>query len=229
VIRGEKQLSPHLPDTRLLSEKILWSLLGIHKEVIIKPCLGYGGHGVLKVTSKEGELYEIHAENAVITFHGKKQTYDYLKKRIRRKQRCIVQQRIPLATIDDCPFDLRVMVQRRKGSSKWEVTGTLAKVAAKNFVITNVAREISPVEKAIELSSIDECVLEDLLSKIDHIALLTAKRLQKFYPKQRMIGIDMGIDQNGNVWIIETNFKPGMFLFHFLEDKTMYHTMKGLH
>ncbi|MDI4649689.1 hypothetical protein KB449_32475 [Cohnella sp. F6_2S_P_1] len=58
----------------------------------------------------------------------------------------IVQRRLQLARIQRKPFDIRVMVQRKKGhSSNWNTTGSYAKVAARGYLVTNVTSRTLPV------------------------------------------------------------------------------------
>lgn len=118
------------------------------------------------------------------------------------------------------------MVQRARNSSEWAVTGRLAKVAYEGYIITNVVQNILPVEIAIEKSCLREISVQDLLSNIDRLVLLAATRFQKVYPSCHMIGFDIGIDDKGEIWIIEANFQPLITIFKLLEDKSMYLTIK---
>jgi hypothetical protein len=140
------------------------------------------------------------------------------------KKRYIVQQRIPLAKIDECPFDIRVMVQRKKNSPIWVVTGKLAKVAAKRFVITNYPQEILQLETAMLRSSFDKPT-DDILSIIDQVCLQTAEHIGNYYKDFRLMGLDIGLDSDANVWIIEANLSPSLTPFKSLEDKTMYNNI----
>lgn len=65
--------------------------------------------------------------------------------------------------------------------------------------------------------------VQNLLSDIDNIALLAGAKLN---PKYRTKGFDIGLDQKGNIWIIEVNFYPVLSMFNLLRDKTMYRTIR---
>lgn len=52
-----------------------------------------------------------------------------------------VQQKIKLAKIDGCPFDIRIVVQRRK-NAPWTVTGLLANRANEGYIIANSRNSI---------------------------------------------------------------------------------------
>jgi hypothetical protein len=81
--------------------------------------------------------------------------------------------------VDDCPFDIRVMVEKAENSIEWRVTGKLAKVAKNGYFITNIAKAILTVERALEQSSIKDIDVMLLNTEIDNIALVTAYQLEK--------------------------------------------------
>lgn len=222
----DKELVAHLPETQLFTEDMLWQFLDKYNQVIVKPSRGSKGFGVIQVTSLGNDQYEIHAENSKKTIKGRKETYEYLIGQCFKKKRYIVQQKIALATINGCPIDLRVMVQRKKGSLEWVVTGKLVKVANRGFIVTNLAKAILSVEQAFPMSSIKDYSLDSLVTKIDQISIKTSEELMKSFPNQRTIGYDIGMDQNGKIWIIEANFSPMLSLFRRLEDREMYRRIR---
>lgn len=159
------------------------------------------------------------------TTRGKKETYRYLRRKI--TTRYLVQRGISLARINGRPFDVRVMVQRRSGSH-WVVTGMLAKVAGRGYIITNIKRSgwrVLPLRTAIRRASIRGSSTDAIIARLHRIALLAAKRLTTYYTHQRVFGLDMGVDANGKVWIIEANLRPDLSLFLKLPDKQMYRTI----
>ena len=216
----DERLSSFLPDTQYLNRSSLNTMLDNYNQIMVKPSFGYQGHGIIQISSLSDEDYELHIGRRKILIKGKENIYDYLKENHfpRKRQRYIVQQRIPLAKINNNPFDIRVMVQRKKKSSEWAVTGKLAKVAANNFVVTNVAKAILSVEDAIEKSLINNEKINDITAKLEHVSLLIAQQLARSYTKKRVYGIDLGIDLEGKVWIIEANLTPAVSMFKFLNN-----------
>lgn len=215
-------LIPHLPKTHRLEQSSLWRLLDKHGEVIVKPTGSWGGKGVIRIKEIGTEKYEVHDGDRKKPFNGRNALNAYINKNSKKK--FVVQQRIKLASVRHRPFDLRVMVQRHPKSS-WQVTGRLAKIAGKGYIVTNVQRSngsIRSVEYAIAHSDIKGANKKELISQIDRVALLAAKQLKKHHPNRRTMGIDMGIDKQGHVWIIEVNFTPMKGLFLKLKDKSMY-------
>lgn len=224
----DERLASFLPDTQYLNRTSLNIMLDKYNQIMIKPCFGYQGRGIIQISSVSDEGFELHIERRKSFVNGMENIYDYLKENHfpRKRQRYIVQQRIPLATINKNPFDVRVMVQKKKDSLEWVVTGKLAKVAANNFVVTNVAKAVLSVEDAIEKSLINNEKIKDIVADLEEVSLLIAGQLAKSYPQKSVYGIDLGIDLEGKVWIIEANLRPALSMFKLLNDGS-YETIKS--
>lgn len=61
-----------------------------------------------------------------------------------------------------------------------------------------------------------------MLSKICTISLRVAKQLNHSEPGLCIVGLDVGLDIRGKVWIIEANHRPEIAPFLLFKDKTMY-------
>ncbi|BCU81865.1 hypothetical protein JIR001_16480 [Polycladomyces abyssicola] len=224
------RLASHLPKTKLLTAKALRKMIARYGQVILKPVVGRRGFGVIKVSPLGGKHYQIHHENKKKKIRGFQKTYDYIKRMI-GSRRYMVQQRVQLPEIRNRPFDIRVIVQRRKkNSNSWRVTGKVAKLAGKGYIVTNNARSkgtVLMVESAIRKSSLKHLSEKKILSKIEKVALLSARRLTSRYPNHRIYGLDMGLDKKGHVWIIEANTFPMLTHFRKIKDQRMYRRIKA--
>jgi YheC/D like ATP-grasp len=222
VLRASSSLVSALPRTRRFSKQSLSAFLDQYKKVIVKPATGSGGAGVMLVTRKAKSRYRVQRGPSHHTLHGKLETYRYLRKKITTPY--LIQRGISLAQVNGSLFDVRVMVQRRSGSP-WVVTGMLAKVAGRGYIITNVKRSkgrVLPIRSAIQRSSIRGASASAIIARLRRIAILAANRLARYYARQKVFGLDMGIDASGRVWIIEANLRPDITLFLKLADKSMY-------
>ncbi|AKF94471.1 YheC/YheD family protein [Brevibacillus laterosporus] len=224
-LKQSKKLAPYLPETQRMTKRAFWDLINQYGKVILKPIRGRGGAGVIQVSSLGDRKFNIHSENKRKTIRGKKQTYRYIKKKI-RSAAYMIQRRISLATIRKRPFDMRIIVQRRRYSDAWRVTARAAKVAGKGYFVTNNTRskgKMLHVKRALQKSSLQNHSHQLLLSNVKRVALLSAKRLRVAFPSHRTYGMDMGLDKKGHVWIIETNHYPAISHFRKLGDKAMVH------
>ncbi|RKD25925.1 hypothetical protein BEP19_03075 [Ammoniphilus oxalaticus] len=216
-----KDLVSSLPHTQKMTKESFCSLLNRYGRIVVKPSSGSGGVGVMQIISMGKRRYAVHYGKYQKTIQGLLPTYQFAQSKA--KGLYLAQQGIKLAKINGRPFDLRVMVQRKR-NSEWVVTGILAKVAGSGFFITNIVEskgKALPLRTAVQQASIRRASYDKINQQIHRLALQTVYRLQKYY-RIRTVGIDMGIDEQGKVWIIEANFSPDKTYFRRLKDKTMY-------
>lgn len=221
LMKKNEKLSQYLPETYLLNENTFWHTIGKYGAVMIKPTKGYMGKGIVQVASKGKEQYEFHVLEKSYIVEGREKTFEHLMKDYCLKKHYIVQQKIPLVTVKGAPYDLRVMVQRRKNQYDWTVTGKLAKVAAKGFVLTNYPKYLITAEEAIKHSSF-KAPRSHLQEEIDRISVLTAEYLSDYYTNTRTFGLDIGLDDQANIWIIEANLAPSVSIFKALKNEEVY-------
>jgi len=216
------KLAAHLPDTRRRTRENFYALLETYGAVIVKPVGGWGGKGVISVVSKGGNEYVYQKGKKKIVIRGRDAVYERVREKT-KGAKTLVQRKISLATVDGKPFDLRVMVQRKK-DSPWRVTGKLAKVAGSGYIVTNIRRsggKVLPFDEAVRRSKIRHVSLRKLERRVDDVALTAAKQLGRSY-RIDVCGLDIGLDARGKVWIIEPNFTPDPGLFKKLKDRSMY-------
>ena len=229
----DERLTRFLPETQFFTKSSLMEMLKKYGQVMLKPCRGYQGLGIIQITDLNNGELELHIEDRKNIISEEENLYEFLRENyIKRKKRpYIIQQKIPLATINSKnPFDIRVMVQRKRNTSEWKVTGKLAKVAANNFVISNVAKTVLTVENVFEESSLSNENITEIINELDQVSLLIVQQLETSYPECRIYGIDLGIDQEGKIWIIEANLNPNISMFKMLENdcyETIRKYLKG--
>ena len=98
------------------------------------------------------------------------------------------------------------------------------KLAGDGFIITNAAKEIIPLPKALKQSTIPLVYHEQLDKRINELCLNAAIALD--YPKTfKEIGFDVGLTNRGEISIIEGNYCSDISMFHLLEDRAMYKTI----
>jgi D-alanine-D-alanine ligase-like ATP-grasp enzyme len=103
-----------------------------------------------------------------------------------------------------------------------KVTGKLVKVAGKDFFVTNAAQKLLTLENAWKESAISHINIKTLEKDIDEVCLLAANQLEKGNKKIDIIGFDIGISDQGDIWIIEGNYVPDLTMFNKGEFEQMY-------
>ncbi|OAB41466.1 YheC/YheD family protein [Paenibacillus glacialis] len=223
-LEHSSSLIPYLPRTKQFSHHNFLRMMDKYGQVIVKPIGGSRGRGVYQITNLGEDLYEIHIENRQLQFTGLNAAYRYLKEHV-RYHRYMVQRLITRATVHGRPFDMRVIVQRRRHHSTWKVTGKVAKVVGHGYIVSNIERsngKLMRVSSALSESSLRDMSKTMLKHKIKRVAIRSVKRLDRLFLGHRIYGLDIGLDQEGHVWIIEANLFPSRSHFRMLKDKSMY-------
>lgn len=208
-----------LPETQLLEKDTLHHMLQQHSRVVLKPRDGRYGRDIVFIRRLKTGDYQIQNENKAITMKNTEELEKWIDQ-TDKNHTYIIQQHLYLASIQQRPLDLRIMVQRKKkASSAWKVTGSYAKVASRGYLVTNVTNRTIPALRALQLARVGG---RRLLLRVEQTVLLAAKALEVDFPDLRQIGFDIGIDKKGRIWIIEGNYRPDLRPFKRLKDSSMY-------
>lgn len=224
MLMRDDRLREFLPDTKKLAS---WSGLrtDLNREgaLFLKPEAGSQGKGVLRVTLAHGR-YSIsgrNLRNEIIesTFTSERSFYRWLSAFIANRP-YLIQPYLSLTASNGDPFDVRCLVQKnRKGV--WSIAGTAVRHGQPGSVTSNlhgggVSEELIPFlsrEFGEEQAEHIRCTLLDIATQIPEI-------LEQHHGRLAELGIDLGIDASGNVWIIEVNSKPGRSAFTGFSDPT---------
>ncbi|MHA6260170.1 YheC/YheD family protein [Sporosarcina sp. CAU 1771] len=216
----KRSLRPFIPHTELLTKETMDHFLSQYNEVILKPCIGQQGNGIIQISQLKSNTFKIHFGIRSIKIVGSEETFQFINEHYLLDKYYLVQQKIQLATINQCPMDVRVITQ--KINSTWKVTGKLVRIAANNFIITNAAQKLLLLEDAIRNSSLYHSKYKRLEQKIDKLSITAAQHLELSQFMLTIIGFDIGVTHDGQIWIIEGNYVPSVSMFNQLEDKKFY-------
>ncbi len=184
---------------------------------VIKPVLGSSGKGVLMVTARAESAYEISHDS-----HQEMMTRDGLLAMLTatmRGKKHIIQKYICSRTPSGIPYDVRVHTCRGM-DGLWKTAKIYARLGINKNVTSNVAGggAIADARDLLENSFGGEGV--KLYEEILRIRDVLPDVLQRYYAHPlSALGIDIGIDRGGKVYIFEVNAGPGskfLFLEHAL-------------
>ncbi|RSK26298.1 YheC/YheD family protein [Bacillus sp. HMF5848] len=211
VIIENYKLAPYVPETKQYTTASNFIKdLRQQKQLILKPVVGSQGNGVIKViydslirivtNSKKKQRIEQ-------TFPTKQQFEIWLEK-LTNKIEYLYQ---PYLTLHDSlsrPFDIRVLLQKDE-SGLWQEKGRGIRIGAENQIISNLSggADALPFDKLYNLCpQMNEILLEDDIHTIIEQLPIT---LEQHFSSLFELGVDIGIDQDGRMWILDTNSKPG--------------------
>ncbi|OEG00064.1 hypothetical protein BHF71_06355 [Vulcanibacillus modesticaldus] len=190
--------------------KSIKEMLANHSIIYLKPTNGSLGRGIIKINKiSNGYIvdYTRAQSSTTVTFNSFTKMYKYLQPRLSRNY--LIQMGINLIKYQNRPIDFRILVQKNS-SGKWSLTSMVARIARDQHIVSNIAQggTQSKVMAAIRLAN------PDLAKKIrrrdiSKIALLIANYIEKASDGNfAELGIDLGLDDSGKIWLIEVNSKP---------------------
>ncbi len=213
LLVGDEKLAPYLPETHLLNLSNLKYMISKYRTLYLKPCNGSLGSGIIKVNCHEdGKLsYTVYKNGR---HNGRTGTPADLLRRtfnVRDGRSYLVQQGIALATFQDSIFDIRVIYQKNE-VGEWQISKLFARVAPRGTSVANLSRggrpETSKKVFAKVLNKNKNIIKEkneELRNLCNKVATSLENNSKKLYGE---LGLDIGIDKNGNLWLIEVNSKP---------------------
>lgn len=211
-------VSKYLPETlSFQSFSTIERMLADYGHVFIKPknsSLGQGIHQI--IFNKKNNTYfcryqDDQGGNKLTRF---KSLESLVKNRFAKTNLAtmLVQQGIHLMRMDQRPIDYRIHTNKDE-LGKWQVTAIAAKVAGHGSVTTHLQSggEIKTIEDIFP----DQIERQKYLSKLNEVVIDMSIALeQQVQGIIGEVGFDVGIDRNGDIWVLEANSKPGRSIFN---------------
>jgi len=206
----------YLPPTHMLtsiSEAVqridAWGL------TYVKPIGGYGGQGVSRVEVLGRGRYRVSVDRTATQTLQKRTEMTTAQLRVwlsgLKVRPHIVQKGLHLLKLGGRKVDFRVVVQRDV-TGAWHLVGIVPKMAAKDGVVTNLVAggESLTLARCEALAKRENTKIPvDALGKA---SLDIARFISLKSPKAGIIGFDMGVEEDGRVYMIEMNPKPARSL-----------------
>jgi glutathione synthase/RimK-type ligase-like ATP-grasp enzyme len=193
---------------------VIREMLDRYGTVYVKPTDGHGGNDVFCVR-RGGGGFRVDCDRYHVT-SSMHRTIPEAKWSIFAIRQFggrphIVQQAIPLLQLEGGQVDFRVVVQRGLGGV-WRLVGIVPKIAAKGGVVTNLVaggRRATFGEIAKRLTILHE---KKVARELEAAAIVCSEALTRRCPTLGVIGYDLGVDEEGEIWFIEANPKPARTL-----------------
>ncbi|MGD8188411.1 YheC/YheD family protein [Brevibacillus ginsengisoli] len=219
-----EELAQYLPETQQYSFKHVTSLLMSGQDVIVKPASGTHGLSVIRLSRHSKQDYEVlgrnHSNQVIHKRFTSLPSFQRFLTSFTASRPFILQPYLTLHTPSGTPFDIRVLVQKN-GNGEWETTGKAVRLGEKNGITSNLHGGGKAVAIDTFLSQNFAAKNPDLIEQeIDHVIRLLPPFLESNHGRLVELGIDIGIDQSGKIWIIEVNSRPGRTVFRQIEDRT---------
>ena len=224
ALAGHGRLMQHIPPTKLLNRANLRQFLQRYNVLFLKPVHGSFGNNIIKVTRRR-RAFLVHHENRV-----QRVLPGNLARHLARRvngRRYLLQKGVSLIRVNGRPADFRVLLL--KPGSRWEVMGTMGKVATGNRIVTNFNHGGRPMRlrEALRRAGWNDRDIQRVRMRMYQVGLMAARQFNRRYTHCRRLGIDFAIDMNKRIWILEVNTNPFYELFRFHENRHLYAKIHG--
>ncbi|MCP1123876.1 hypothetical protein CN326_17540 [Bacillus sp. AFS018417] len=209
-------LKEYLPDTVSFSEENLRTMLNRYKEVYVKGTVsGQGRHVIQVIQTLDNKFQCRYYESELITYTTDSlvKVIKRLKKRLNGKE-AIIQKKIESL---NRKIDLRIEIQRNKHNNI-EIVGAAVRVGDKKVPILNTRSQptIYNLEEFFsEQLYYSRKELQSLQQELTTLVKAVFLTLEEKYGTFVEMGIDIMLDQNHDLYLIESNSTPGR--------KSLYH------
>lgn len=212
MLLGNPQLHKHLPETRPLTADNLSAMLAAYPSLYVKPSNGSLGLGIISIKKdKKGVLnYVVNRRRRFKSTADNANEFMIKTRTLRSDKPYIVQQGIPLATYQGSPFDIRIIFQK-DGEGSWQIGKKFARIAARGSSVSNLSSggRAVPTKQLMKALFRKAEVIEEKNRQIKEVCHQVAATLEKATQLTfGELGLDLGIDKDGNIWLIEVNSKP---------------------
>lgn len=216
-----------LPETHFLHQpQDVHELLKKHPSVYVKPVNGTGGKGILAISRQAKNQFRVlgrnlHRKKIKAAFNSLSSLTSFISNWT-QEAKYLVQQGLNLEWESGLITDFRLLVQK-DGSGNWSVTGMGGKIGPKNSATSNLHGGGKAVQPDTFLKRFfSEEMRRSLQQECQALGLLTARYIEEKFGRLVELGIDLGIDREGRVWIIEVNNKPGRDIFRQMGEHETY-------
>ncbi|MFJ5715046.1 YheC/YheD family protein [Neobacillus sp. NPDC093127] len=212
-LSNERQLSAYIPETKLFSKEHLNDFIQKYETVFLKPIHGSQGRNIIKVKKERENHYTFQSSitNQIdnVEEGGTLDEIYQLVKPILHNQIYIIQQGLDLVTHQACAMDFRILCHKSL-TNHWNITSTVARIAADGEFVSNIARGGTITRPLMALSNcLGRTKSLAILEMMKELALETASVISsRSAGITGELGIDIGVDHDGRIWIIEVNSKP---------------------
>lgn len=219
LLDNDPEALTHLPESvSNPSAAKIKEMLEKYQFIYYKPTSGSLGIGIYRLTHhpRRGYFarYRKGNQNVLVRYNSFQSLMRMLQARhAGRLSSYVAQQGIRLVEIDKCPIDFRFHMHKN-GNNMWVPAGIGAKKAGRGSVTTHVNSGGSLMTPQQALSHTFGNEAEAVLERAKSVAIKLSEAIERNYPHRLgELGLDLGIDKDGNVWMFEANAKPGRSIF----------------
>ena len=195
-----------IPSTIANEVEDILNFMENNKKIVLKPISGQFGDGIY-ILIREEEHYKLLYQNneEILSEH---EIHQFFNENI-KGNRYLIQKYINSKTKQGYPFDCRINVEKN-GRGEWVTARKFIRIGIGQKVVSNISQGGGVCEvKSFLVANFNE-KWKEIYQNLNEIAnTLPYKMAQLRETKLMTLGIDVGIDSDGTLYLFETNSAPG--------------------
>ncbi|WP_418790443.1 YheC/YheD family protein [Phosphitispora sp. TUW77] len=216
LLQNIQEAAPYLPPTKpVYSHEDIRQFLEKYRSVFLKPSSGSLGRRIINIHQRGLNEYQFFFRNRdkqTITGSaaGFTKLIDAITPVMGNKE-YIMQKDLHLAKYKGCPFDIRVLAQKDR-LGNWRRTKIYVRKAAPENFLSNLSDGGNPESITTVLREVfdadfqaDKGIGKDIRQAVNILPTALEEASGMIWAE---LGLDLGIDHNGRIWLIEINAKP---------------------
>jgi glutathione synthase/RimK-type ligase-like ATP-grasp enzyme len=217
ILKKNPEIRPYLPQTIFYQTAgDVLAFLQKQQTALIKPNGGSHGRGVVAII-KQPLGYSVQGRTQANQLFSRQLKNEWnLKRWIQNfigRTRYIIQPLLPLMTPDQRPFDVRILVQKNE-ERQWETTGMAVRTGKPNSITSNLHGGGQAVAfKPFLQKHYAKDTIFKIQENIGFLSVIVPSFIEQRHGPLVELGIDVGIEPSGRIWILEVNSKPGRTVF----------------
>jgi hypothetical protein len=207
----DQYLKQYVPNTELFNKYTLELMLDKYAVVYLKPSKGSGGKRIARIFHTPGGTYMVFKGlKKKKSFSSLERLYKHLQV-FSRNKKYVLQRGISLEHTEGCPFDLRVMVQKRSNGD-WSTTAVFAKVGKPGKVVNNYHQggSLKGLQETLKGADYTDREVREMQRRLDEMGVQAGRCFDRYRDGFHELGLDVAVDRRGKLWILEVNTKPAI-------------------
>ncbi|ARU62562.1 hypothetical protein CBW65_17520 [Tumebacillus avium] len=213
-LHGDRRTMEHVPDAVCFeSVEQAAPFLYQHPDVYLKPVHGSLGIGIIRARRRpDGRVfYQIKKQDGSLRQEYAGSVSVFLKKFQKRLKNgpYLLQRTLRLKSWQGRPFDIRILLQK-DGAGVWNRTKMFCRIAQQGQITSNLSTggDALAVKQLLQ-EMYDDKKVRRIMQQLRDISDAVPQVIeQENSGTIGELGLDLGLDESGNIWVIEVNAKP---------------------
>lgn len=214
-LQGSARTKSYVPDAAIFqSVEQAAGFLYRHPDVYMKPVHGSLGIGIIRVQRRsDGRVYYQMKTKEGGLRQGQVGTISTFLKRYQgrlKKGPYLLQKALWLRTYQGRPFDIRLLLQK-DSTGRWQRTKSFCRIAQQGQITSNLSTggDALAVKQLLKDVLRDDKKVTKVMKSLNAIAEAVPAVIEKEVGGTLgELGLDLGLDDFGRIWVIEVNAKP---------------------